>query len=348
MHFLDNYRASWVLFFLSIIMLQCSSNTTNIYQQKIAELPNTLRAKLPNNFAKQAALGHLLFFDTKLSLNNSKSCASCHNPDLYFTDGYKRTLGAYADIQLRNTPSLINSSSFKTLNWADPNITTFAQQMQTPLFSKAHLEMGMNPKNNKDAKAILLQPQYASNIIIQDTANIDWNTIIECISAYCMLLNSRNSIWDLKKKTRSKEAEIGRQLFFGNKYNCSKCHGGLDFMTPIHDSLYFSNIQLYNSKQYNNLLDKGLFNTTNIAADIGEFRIPSLRNVAHTAPYAHDGSQATLAEVFSKPGHYNYFVKSNLLMPKADQYALVKFLELLSDTSIPNQQLFQNPYSLKK
>ncbi len=331
-----------VLFLLTmaLLLLQCTQ-AHNRYKKQLSLLPDSIVDKLQKpNFINQARLGHLLFFDTKLSINNSKSCASCHNPDLYFTDGYKKTLGAYADVQMRNTPSLINSVFFKSLNWANPDITSFQQQMQTPLFSKAHFEMGMNVNDTLPIIEIFNRATYQPLI---KNAPHTWQYIVECISLYCHLIVSRNSAYDFNKKNI--ELSDGAQLFFGEKYACYKCHGGIDFNEPVHDSLYFSNIQLHDAIFYATASDKGLEMITKKETDRGKFRVPSLRNVTETAPYGHDGSMMGFKNLIKLNGHFNYFSASeeNQIMNEEDAYNLCWFLSNLKDTTVPQNIIFQNP-----
>ena len=91
-----------------------------------------------------ATLGQLFFFDTRLSANNTKSCATCHDPQFAFTDGYRKSMGIYADETQRNAPTLLNSRFLSSLTYADPNIRNYYQQMQKPLFSQHPPELGLN------------------------------------------------------------------------------------------------------------------------------------------------------------------------------------------------------------
>jgi cytochrome c peroxidase len=292
--------------FLAIVGSTCNS-PQDAYTTHFALLSEAFKGKVSKEkFIQKARVGHLLFFDTKLSINNSKSCASCHNPDLYFTDGYKKTLGAYADIQLRNTPSIINSVFFKSMNWANPNITTFQQQMQVPLFSKMHFEMGMQANDTAPLKNIFSQKIYVE---LQIPLPKTWVEIVECISAYCSLIISRESRYDSYKNGRHQLTAIeqaGEQFFF-QKLQCNACHGGVDFNIPVHDSLQFGNIQLHTLMHYAAAEDKGLESVTKKLYDRGKYRIPSLRNVCETAPYGHDGTMPTIKSILSLPHHNNFF-----------------------------------------
>ena len=88
-----------------------------------------------------------LFFEKRLSQNGIKSCAGCHAPELAFTDGYRRSLGTSADLLQRNTPSLLNLSSYKTFNWANPELTSIDLQILHPLFNTNPSELGGDVRN---------------------------------------------------------------------------------------------------------------------------------------------------------------------------------------------------------
>lgn len=297
-------------------------------------------------------LGQLLFYDPSLSFNNTKSCGSCHNPNLYFTDGYKQAIGLYGDVMERNTPSVINVANFKTLNWANPNMVNIATQMLTPLFNTTHAEMGMQ-QNNATAYKILSNKQYS--LIINNVAK-NWQTIITALALYQKKLISRNSKYDYKlqnKVTFTTEELTGEKLFFSKKMGCNNCHAGQDFNTPINPENYFSNTGLNTSTFY---ADSGMATITKNPNHLGKFRIPSLRNVAQTAPYYHNGSAQTLTEViknYAAGGKHNnpIFVKNKSKLVKGfainniQIQQLISFLNTLTDTTIKTNPLFTNPYN---
>ncbi len=318
------------LFLLGIVTwIVCTSNLT---------IENTSILK-----SKQA-LGHLLFFDTRLSINNTKSCASCHNPQLYFTDGYRQALGAYADVQIHNTPSVLNTFDDSFLNWAEPIVTNYKQQMLTPLFGNTHIEMGMQQNSVAVLKTIFSSKIYAENKAVKDTINHNWQFVIDCIAEYQKLLFSRNSMYDYyinNKIELPTNIKKGYKLF--TKIGCAKCHGGADFNTSPSGNFANNNC----IKNYNNEADKGLYNVTKNSADVGKFKIPSLRNVMQTAPYMHNGSFNNINEVLD-----NYL--NNLKLPSSETESktvikkrIVVFLESLTDTTVLYNPLFNNPFVIK-
>jgi len=112
-----------IIIISSVILLSFSNNKTN------------------KNPSIEAQLGRLLFFDTRLSVNKTKSCASCHIPNLAFTDGFRTPVGAFGDVVKRNTPTIINLADNETYNWAAESITSLEQQSNIPLFGNHPVEM---------------------------------------------------------------------------------------------------------------------------------------------------------------------------------------------------------------
>ncbi len=316
-----------------------------------------------NKSNKLASLGHYLFFETKLSKNGIKSCASCHDPQFAFTDGYRVALSTEADLLLHNTPSILNLSNYKTLNWASPNIKNIVQQMQGPLFNKHPPEMGMSADNYNAIKNIETDPKYKTLLQQAGVNKLTWKIVVKCINEYVLKLNSRNAKYDKYRQGKvklNKEEHAGMKLFFSKKLNCTSCHAGVDFnQTKAIKDNRFANIGLYNigpQHQYT-ANDNGLFNTTHKASDIGKFRIPSLRNVMLTAPYFHDGSARNLEEVINLYSHAGRNITSGnyagngIKNPYKDkrlkifsittkqQKQLLAFFNTLTDTSY-----LQNPY----
>jgi cytochrome c peroxidase len=337
-----------VFAFCSITMLRCAniSSTNN-----------------PHSALQQ--IGRQLFYDNRLSINQSKSCGSCHNPNLYFTDGYKQSIGWYGDVQLRNSPSIINSANRKSLNWANPEITDFETQMSTPLFSKQHFEMGMDEKNINQPTLILSAKKYSW--FYKDSATPKtWAFIKLAIAAYCKTIISRNSTYDLFIQTKDSALFTatqwqGYELFFSERLKCGFCHGGKDFDTPLKPDDEFANIGLYNINGSYAHDDNGLYNNTKLRNDMGKFKIPSLRNITKTAPYYHDGSGANLTDVLDNYGKGGKHITSGIFagdgrlhphknklvngftIDENQKRALVAFLETLTDTTILLNTWFNNP-----
>lgn len=335
------------------------------------------RVKTPTQTTKidQAQLGHYLFFDTRLSFNNTKSCASCHAPQFAFSDGYRRSITASGDNVLHNAPSLINIGKQAYFNWADYSLTTLAQQHKRPLFNTAPVELGA--KNNEQLIIDRLQKDSLYCRLFKETfpdlANpFTFDNIIQSIATYVGTLQSTGSQFDKYVQgdslAISADARSGFALFNSQRLGCNQCHGGLYFtnatLTKNVDSIYF-NTGLYNVDNANGYpaQDNGLRAATGKAEDDGRFKVPSLRNIAITAPYMHEGSVASLPEVLdiymrggrqistgpnSGDGAKNTN-KSKLIkgftLSGTERKQLLAFLYALTDSTLSSNPVFQNPFA---
>ncbi len=320
--------------------------------------------------------GRRLFFDTRLSYNNTKSCGSCHDPKFAFTDGYRRSITANGDHVKHNAPSLVNIAFQNYFDWANPGVTTLEKQHERPLFNEHPAELGAKGNETLILKRIRADTVY-ENLFTKTFPGIkepiSFPAIISSIAAFVQTLHSSNSPYDkfIKGDTAamSLSAKAGMGLFFSTRLNCSSCHTAplftLATITKNKDSIYL-NTGLYNVLNKNKYPedDNGLETFTNNPADNGKFKIPSLRNVLLTAPYMHDGSINTLEEVidmyanggrlirsgpFAGDGKNNNLkdkrIKGFVLLP-AEKKQLIDFLFALSDSSVPTNPVFQNPFSL--
>jgi cytochrome c peroxidase len=314
------------------------------------------------------SLGQLFFFDPRLSINKTKSCASCHDPKLAFTDGFANPLGATGQSIHRNSPSLINISKNTSFNLANPSITSILQQSNGPLFNNHPIEMGNDSNNLLSLRFIELDKKYKPLLQKNNIKNINWTIVKHFIAQYVATFNFSNSKYDkyLKKQVQlSKQELAGKNLFFGDSMQCSKCHSGNNFNVPENPNMFlFQNIGLYcvgKDSLYGNG-DNGVFNESKDSLDIGMFKIPSLRNVAITAPYFHDGSVATLEQMIDiyarggkltttginkgdgklHPNKHPFIVgfTTNTLQKKQ----LISFLKTLTDTSYLQNKMYQNPW----
>jgi len=318
-------------------------------------------------------LGRYLFFDRRLSVNNTRSCATCHNPQFAFTDGYKRSLGVYADLHQRNTQPLFNLAYLKYFTAADSTLHSPLQQMDNPLFSDHPAEMGVKGNEEKILQKIKEDENY-KQLFAEVKTEIAWINIKKFISLFINSLGSDNSPYDKFVKgdstALSASEKRGLQLFFSAELKCVSCHGGYNFSTPSvinekGDTAFYFNTGLYNvdGKGAYPAYDEGLYQLTKNKADIGKFRVPSLRNLAFTAPYFHDGSAASLTEVidsyasggrktengiYKGDGAKNPFkhpLINGFSISEADKINLISFLQSLSDTVFINNPAYQNPFT---
>lgn len=261
-------------------------------------------------------LGRLLFYDIRLSENETQSCGTCHEQRLAFSDGRAQGLGSTGEFHPRGAMALVNVAYNSRHTWANHLIDTLEAQALDPLFGDNPVELGMGGNEDlliqrisDDADYIVLFaeafPEYDGEITI--------GTITKALAAFERVLISDNAPYDryiAGDDDALTESEIrGMNLFFSERLECFHCHGGFNFSSSTdHSGLPFAEVQFHNTGLYNldengayPATDQGLFDLTGDPGDMGAFRAPTLRNVELTGPYFHDGTAETLEDVIA---HY--------------------------------------------
>lgn len=283
----------------------------------------------PQNTAK-IALGRQLFFDTRLSLDGTVSCATCHDPRKAFTDHLAQSKGINGQLSERNAPSLLNSAFLKTAMF-DAHLQTLELQVIVPI--QEPVEMGHNMKHLiKQLKKI---PEYQAAAKAIYGRDFDAWVLTRSIAAFERSLLSMNAPFDQylagNKNAISKDQLAGWRIFSGKLY-CTQCHPAPYFTT--HEA---ANNGLYAS--YEGKADQGRFRIHHDSSDIGKFKVPSLRNLPLTFPYMHDGSLQTIEEVIAHyqrggakhPLQHQQIVAFDLSQKEKQQ--LLSFFNALVDTS---------------
>lgn len=318
---------SFILFgaiVLPLFLYQCKTNSHQI------ETLGKVNSPSDNPLSEEKiALGKLLFFDKRLSRDESISCASCHIPEFAFTDRKKVSEGVEGRKTDRNAPSILNSGFLKTVMF-DAHLTSLEMQVIVPIQEHVEMDMKMLDLITR-LKGIKEYQEAAQRIFKRD---FDAFVLTRSISAFERSLLSQNSRFDQfysgnNPKALNKDEKAGWKLFSEILY-CAKCHPAPHFTTYVaeNNGLYLD---------YGN--DKGRFRIFNDSLDIGKFKIPSLRNIALTYPYMHDGSIATLEEVFDhyKIGGKKHPLQNKIIQPfeltSAETRQLKAFLVSLTDTS---------------
>ena len=236
--------------------------------------------------AAKVALGHQLFFDKRLSGDGSRSCYSCHQNQLGNADGLALALGAGDKALTRNTPTIWNVAYHTALYW-DGRAPSLEKQM---LGAWKGGNMGAGDDLASKAKEIGALPEYAERFRevfgLAEGAEVTPDHVAMAISAYERTLLCGDSAWD--KNALTDAAQRGWELFRG-KAACATCHAGPN----LSDGL-FHNVGVGVPKDGEG--DVGRFKVSSNEAERHAFRTPTLRNVAKTAPYFHDGSVADLRE----------------------------------------------------
>ena len=307
-------------------------------------------------------LGAALFSDGRLSVTGTYGCSSCHVPALAFTDGRKTAVGATGELHTRNTPTLLNCAYATSFGWADPSITTLEAQHRVPMDNHHPVELGLDQvlaerlaELNADQHVAALQHAAFGDA----NAALDLDQVVKALASYVRTLIAADSAFDRYlywDEALPAPAQRGMRLFFSERVNCALCHASFNLSGPIHQQDFpaaqpvFHNTGLYNLNGSGAYPDSGVMAHTDKPTDMGAFRAPTLRNVAVTAPYMHDGSIATLPEVidfyaaggrniengpFAGDGRLNPFKRKEihaLDLSAQDKADLVAFLESLTDS----------------
>ena len=277
----------------------------------------------PQEFAEnplsdaKVELGRHLFYDARLSINQTTSCASCHLPARAFADGRVTAVGATGQVHLRNAMSLTNVVYNATFDWANPVLTTLHQQALTPMFNEFPVELGWADHEAEILDRLRYDPLYQDLFVAaypDATDHFTADQVAKGVAAFVSTLISGNSAYDQStlqgnRDAMSEAARRGQELFFSERMECFHCHGGFNFSQSVnHSGTTLPQAEFHNNGLYNiggagdyPLGNRGLWEFTQQPADMGRFRAPTLRNIELTAPYMHDGSIATLEEVID---HY--------------------------------------------
>ena len=234
-------------------------------------------------------LGRRLFFDERLSSTGSYGCASCHDPSRAFTDGRARAEGATGELHPRSAMSLWNVAYQASFGWVDATLRSLEAQAAIPMLSRHPIELGLAGRESEVMDALLATERERFERAFPGERSFDLSHVRKAIAAWERTLFSADAPYDRfvfedDRSALSAPARRGMRLFFSERLRCGHCHPGPLFTSPV----------VYDGADPEPALrDVGL--------DDGEgrrrFRTPTLRNVALTAPYMHDGSIATLPEV---------------------------------------------------
>jgi len=237
----------------------------------------------------KVTLGARLFQDSRLSATGAYSCASCHQPARYFTDGLPTAIGALGDQLPLNTPTLYFSAFNASLGWLANGSASLEQQHHTPLFNDDPVEMGFDAGK---LDLLAADPSYRSLFgrAFDDKA-INTSNMIKALASYVRSLAPPATAFDRylfedDRSLMSDAARAGMDLFFSERLGCSECHASLALSGPITHSVQQA---------------PPVFHVMGVSGSDAAFRAPTLRFIQHTAPYMHNGSMSSLHEVLQ---HY--------------------------------------------
>lgn len=362
-----------------------SNSPVEIWDWKAWGLPAGYPKPLvPENNPMSSAkveLGRRLFFDKRLSLNETQSCGSCHEQQKAFTDGRAQGLGSTGELHSRSPMSVVNTAYLTTLTWGNPLVDKLEDQALVPLFGEFPVELGLAGQEQTLFTRLESDDQYpdAFALAFSDEPDpIALTTIVKAIAAFERSVISYRSPYDRYNyggdpSALSAAAKRGKDLFFSERLECFHCHGGFNFSDSVqHDGTAIKETMFHNTGLYNiggtgayPEGGRGIYEITKIPTDMGRFRAPTLRNVALTAPYMHDGSIATLSEVLdhyaaagrtiadgpnagvgSQNPYKSELINGFTLTPeeKAD---VIAFLESLTDMELTTDTRFSDPFAVQ-
>ena len=269
--------------------------------------------------AEKIVLGRHLFYDPRLSGNGTQACSDCHRQQLAFTDGLPTPIGSTGQQLGRNSQGLGNAAYNATLTWAHPHLVEFEDQLMVPIRNDNPVELGVNDGNEPEVlERFQADPLYDGMFTAafpESDSGVTMNKIVFALASFCRSLVTGDSPVDRyvagDASALTDQQKHGLSLFNGERFECFHCHGGINGTasyrdwrtTPDTAQTPFFNNGLYNVGGDGSYPphDQGLYDITLDPDNRGSFRPQSLRNVAVTAPYMHDGSIATLREVLA---HY--------------------------------------------
>lgn len=290
---------------------------------------------------EKVELGRRLFYDKRLSGNATQACASCHQPGRAFTDGRAHALGSTGEAHPRSAMGLANVAFGASLTWLNAGHKRLEDQMLVPLLGEMPLEMGLRGHEEEVLARLRADPLYSKLFAASfpgEAEPLSLVSIPKAIASFERTIFSGDSpydrlVWKDDRGALSDSARRGMALFFSDRLACSKCHAGFTFSGPV--------TWEGGPPAGATFHDNGLG---------GKFRAPTLRNIAVSAPYMHDGRFATLEEVV------DHYAKGGTATPNRSPLVrgfgiteggkrdVVEFLKSLTDEAFLSDPALSDPW----
>jgi len=357
----------FAILMLTFIVFSCRKNTQKPTGTVYLDMPATpyVYSAISSDTAynQKSSLGRVLFYDPHLSVNNAISCGSCHKQALGFADNAAFSTGFEGMLTKRNSKSIVNLGGDQFVNFSisEPGSPLFwdgREEILQNLVARPvtnHVEMGIEDTGVLPSK--LAGQSYYNQLFVSayGDGSITMARISECVADFLVSIQSVNTRFDQftnqGQNVFSPSEQYGYNLFT-TKYNCENCH---HLQQNTYTTEDFKDIGLDA-----NYADLGRGAVTKVTTDNGTFRVPSLRNVALSAPYMHDGRYKTLSDVID---HYSHGIMNSpnldpqlrdstgramqMNIPEADKQALIAFLSTLTDFDLVSDPKFSNPFKIK-
>jgi cytochrome c peroxidase len=344
---------------VSVLALGACERAATTAVVDLAELaPASAPASNPTT-PEKVELGRHLFYDVRLSARRNVSCASCHQQAHAFSDTAAVSIGTTGARTSRNSMSLVNSGYAATLTWFNPLLHDLESQALVPLIGESPIELGMANRDDLLRARLLSEPRYpalfaaafpgqAEPYTIQNVAAAlasFQRTLVSARSPYDHYLAGDEAALDLP-------ARAGLALFA--RRGCTSCHGGMflsSAMAAPHEGTPAPRFENNGLRADYPPEHQGLFELSGDPADVGKFKPPSLRNIARTAPYMHDGSLRSLDDVLehyasggapsaNRSPHITGFTLS-----AQERSDLLAFFDSLTDEALLTDPRFASPWS---
>jgi cytochrome c peroxidase len=305
-----------------------------------------------------ATLGRVLFYDKRLSTNQTVSCSSCHQQAHGFADPRKFSTGFNGGLTGRNSMGLAHARWYQRRHFFwDERANTLEDQVLQPIQNSVEMGMTLDALTNR-----LAAEPYYTNLFARafGSPDVTSDRISRALAQFVRSIVSVQTKYDIGASNNfanfTPQENLGRQIFLGQVGNatCAACHGTDNFVPGP---------ALNNNGLEFPYVDLGVGGITGNAADDGKFKVPSLRNIELTAPYMHDGRFATLEEVVefydhgvvdnpnlspplrNPPGTPNAGQPRRLNLTVQQKAALVAFLKTLTDPNLATDEKYSDPFN---
>jgi cytochrome c peroxidase len=283
----------------------------------------------------KVALGRRLFFEPRLSVTGQHSCASCHEPGKAYSDGRALAVGATGETLSHSAMSLVNVAYNISYGWTRPELQSLEAQMLGPLLNEHPVELGLAGRQARVRDLLAAQPTYRATFaqaFPQAAQPVTFDNLVKAIAAFERTLIYGNSPFDRyvfsgDHEAISVQAKRGMRLFYSSRAGCGSCHSGFNFEGSWRDTQGQTGNPAF--------ADNGIGDQP--------MRVPTLRNIALTAPYMHDGRLPTLDDVLD---HYARAAERpvgdtrlrSFNLSAAERADLIAFLNTLTDSGLPGDR----------
>jgi cytochrome c peroxidase len=287
----------------------------------------------------KVALGRRLFFEPRLSVTGQHSCASCHEPAKAYSDGRALAVGATGETLSHSAMPLVNVAYNISYGWTRPELQSLESQMLEPLLNEHPVELGLAGRQAQVCDVLAAEPTYRAafaQAFPQAKEPVTFDNLVRAIAAFERTLIYGNSPFDRyvfggDHEAISAQAKRGMQLFYSSRAGCGSCHSGLNFEGNWRDA--------------QGETGKPAFANNGIGDQ--PMRVPTLRNIALTAPYMHDGRLPTLEATLD---HYARTAERSGVdarlrsfdLSAAERADLIAFLNTLTDPEFAREAAAHN------